>query len=153
MKNKKNNLKKQGNVFIPVGFAVLIIIFAAIFLVYYQINIIVESVRQDLYYATKNAILSFDTQELSFKKYKGDSYIAKQIIEGVLNKNYTEAKGSVNKIEITSLQIIHGQNAVIVNVQVRVVFRSVINIVGKNEHEFKMNEYTTPKVNSIIIQM
>lgn len=139
--NKSNRvLSKRGNVFIPIGIAVIIIIFATIALVYYQVNIIIENVRRDLFYAANNAILSFDTQELAYKKYTVNESQTKEIIEYILNKNYTEGEGSITKVEITDLEVSNTQDKVNLKIQVKVTFNSVVSIAGKNEHSFKMNE-------------
>lgn len=137
---KRCALKKQGNIFISVGLIVLVIIFAVTFFVYYQVNIITENVRQDLFYASSNAILSFDMQDLSYKKYTVDENKTKEVIEYLLNKNYTETEGSISKIEITDLDVIYEQDKVRLDTQVQVTFKSVINLAGENEHSFKMNE-------------
>ena len=140
MNKRKQILKKQGNVFIPIGLVVLVIIFASIVLVYYQINIITENIRKDLYYASTSAILSFDLQDLSYKKYTVDETKTKQVIEYLLNKNYTETKGSITEIKVSDLKINYLKDYVNLDVGIKVKFNSVINIMGKNEHEFKMNE-------------
>lgn len=140
MNKRKQILKKQGNVFIPIGLVVLVIIFASIVLVYYQINIITENIRKDLYYASTSAILSFDLQDLSYKKYTVDETKTKQVIEYLLNKNYTETKGSITEIKVADLKINYLKDYVNLDVGIKVKFNSVINIMGKNEHEFKMNE-------------
>lgn len=138
--NNRDAVKKRGNVFISVGLIVLVIIFVVTFLVYYQVNIITDNVRQDLFYASNNAILSFDTQDLSYKKYTVDENKTKKVIEYLLNKNYTETEGSITKIEITDLDIIYEQDKVRLDTQVQVTFKSVINLAGENEHSFEMNE-------------
>ncbi len=134
------NNKKQGNVFVAIGILVLIIIFFATFLIYYQVNILVQSIRKDLYYASNSAILSFDIQELSYRNYAADEEKTKEVIECILNKNYTEKEGSITKISITDLDIEYMQDGVVITTQIQVKFKSVINLLGKNEHEFKMNE-------------
>lgn len=134
------NNKKQGSVFVAIGILVLIIIFFATFLIYYQVNILVQSIRKDLYYASNSAILSFDIQELSYRNYTVNEEQAKQIIEYILNKNYTEKEGSITEISITDLDIEYMQDGVVITTQIQVKFKSVINLLGKNEHEFKMNE-------------
>lgn len=132
--------KKRGNVFIAIGILVLIIVFFATFLVYYQVNILIQNVRKDLYYASNNAILSFDTQELSYRNYIVDAEKTKEVIEYILNKNYTETGGSITEIAITDLNIQYIQDNVVITTQIRVKFKSVINLMGENEHGFKMNE-------------
>lgn len=140
MDNKKRKATKQGNVFIPIGIIVLVIIFATIFLVYCQVNIIIDNIRHDLFYASNNAILSFDLQDLAHKKYTVDVNQTKDIIEYILNKNYTEADGGITKIEITDLKVVNSRQKVTLKIQVQVTFDSVINIAGKREHSFKMIE-------------
>ena len=140
MNNKGYVLKKQGNIFIPIGLVALVIIFATVFLVYYQVNIITENIRRDLFYASNNAILSFDLQDLAYKKYTANEQKAKQVIEYLLNKNYTETQGSITGIKVTNLKMIYEKDKVILDVEIQVKFKSVINIAGKNEHSFKMKD-------------
>ena len=140
MNKRKQILRKQGNVFIPIGLVVLVITFASIVLVYYQVNIITENIRKDLYYASNSAILSFDLQDLSYKKYTVDETKTKQVIEYLLNKNYTETQGSITEIKVVDLKINYLKDYVNLDVGIKVKFNSVINLMGKNEHEFRMNE-------------
>ena len=107
---------------------------------YYQINILVQNIRKDLYYTCNNAILSFDTKELSYRNYTVDEEKTKEVIEDVLNKNYIEAEGSIIKISITDLDVEYMQDSVIIAIQIQVRFKSVINLTGTNEHEFEMSE-------------
>lgn len=140
MSERKNEFGKQGNVFISVGIIILVIIFVITFLLYCQVNIVIENVRQDLFYASNNALLSFDAQELSYNKYMIDEAKIKQIIESILNKNYAQTEGGITKIQVIQLDILNEQDKVNIKIQVEVNFESVINIAGKNEHSFKMYE-------------
>lgn len=139
-KRQKSRLKKQGNVFISIGIVVFVIIFTATFYIYYQVNIITENIRQDLFYAANDAILSFDLQDLAYKKYTVDENKTKEVIEYILNKNYTESDGSIIEIKVTDLDVIYGQDGVKLDTQIQVTFKTVINLLGENEHSFKMNE-------------
>jgi len=131
-------INKKGNVFIPIGLVILVIIFVTVFLMYYQVNIIIENVRRDLFYASNNAILSFDIKDLAYRKYTVDKEQTKQIIEYILNKNYADS--DITKVQVTNLEILNEQNKIHLKIQVQVTFKSVINIAGKSEHDFKMNE-------------
>lgn len=135
----KNCIKnKQGNMVIAVGLIVLVLIFAVTFLLYYQINIITESIRQDLFYVSNSSLLSFDRSDLAYGKYTVDVNKTKEIMEDLLNKNYQN--GSVKEIKITNLDVTYGQDKVKLDTEIKVKFRSVITIGGNNEHEFKMKE-------------
>lgn len=136
----KNKFKKRGSLFIATGVIVLIIILASVFLVYYQLNVILETVRQDLFYAAKNAIHSFDLQDLAYKKYTVDENQTKEIIEYLLNKNYTENNGAITKIEVKKIDIQMVGNKVNLKIQIEVNFNSVIAVLGNKEHSFRMNE-------------
>ena len=140
MSDNKIKLKKRGNIFISIGMIALVVIFASIFFIYYQVNIIVDNIRNDLFYAANDAILSFDLQDLAYKKYTIDESKTKEVIEYILNKNYIESNGSITKIKVTDLGIIYGQDKVNLDIQVQVTFKSVINLLGKNEHSFKIRE-------------
>lgn len=140
MNKNKYSLKKQGNVYVVIGIVVLVIIFMATFLVYYQVNIITESIRHDLFYASNASLLSFDTQDLAYKKYTVDENKTKQVIEYLLNRNYTEGEGNIINIKVTNLKVNYEQDKVILETQIQVTFRSVINLLGENKHSFKMNE-------------
>ena len=129
---------KQGNMIIAVGLIVLVLIFAVTFLLYYQVNIITESIRQDLFYVSNSSLLSFNTSDLAYGKYTVDVNKTKKIMEYLLNKNYQN--GSVKDIKITNLDVIYEQDKVRLDAEIKVKFKSVITIGGKNEHEFKMKE-------------
>ena len=136
--NRKDIKNKQGNMVIAVGLMVLILIFAVAFLLYYQINIITESIRQDLFYVSNSSLLSFDTSDLSYGKYTVDENKTKEMMEYLLNRNYQN--GSVKEIRITNLDIIYEQDKVRLDTEIKVKFKSVVTISGKDEHEFKMKE-------------
>lgn len=136
--NKGCIKNKQGNMVIAVGLIVLVLIFAVTFLLYYQVNIITESIRGDLFYVSNSSLLSFDTSDLAYGKYTVDENKTKEIMENLLNKNYQN--GSVKEIKITNLDITYEQNKVRLDTEIKVKFESVITIGGKNEHEFKMKE-------------
>jgi len=123
---------------IAVGLIVLVLIFAVTFLLYYQVNIITESIRQDLFYVSNSSLLSFDTSDLAYGKYTVDENKTKEIIEYLLNKNYQS--GSVKEIKITNLDVTYEQDKVRLDAEIKVKFESIITIGGKNEHEFKMKE-------------
>lgn len=129
---------KQGNMVIAVGLIVLVLIFAVTFLLYYQINIITDSIRQDLFYVSNSSLLSFDTSDLSYGKYTVDVNKTKEIMEYLLNKNYQN--GSVKDIKITNLDVIYEQDKVRLDTEIKVKFKSVVTVGAKNEHEFKMKE-------------
>lgn len=135
-----NRRAKQGNVFIFVGIVVLMIILFVTFIVYYQVNIIAESIRKDLFYASKDAILAFNIQELSYGKYMVDTNKSKEVIEYILNKNYVSDNSSVTKIKIMDIKINTTTSDVVIKVEIKVKFKSIINISGEYEHEFKMKE-------------
>ncbi len=138
MMSKSYIKNKQGNMIIAVGLIVLVLIFAVTFLLYYQINIITDSIRQDLFYVSNSSLLSFDTSDLSYAKYTVDVNKTKEIMEYLLNKNYQN--DSVKEIKITNLDVIYEQDKVRLDTEIKVKFKSVVTIGGKNEHEFKMKE-------------
>ena len=131
---------KKGNVYITIGLLVLIIILFATFLMYYQVNVIVTSIRKDLYYATKNTILSLDIQELSYGRYLIDIQRAKEMIEEILRKNYSKDNGSITKINIVDIQVQDTNENIVITTEIKVGFQSVINLMGNNNHTFKMKE-------------
>ena len=138
MNSEKCIKNKQGNMIISVGIIMLVLIFAVTFLLYYQVNIITESIRQDLFYVSNNSILSFDREQLSYGQYIIDKNKTKEIMEYLLNKNYED--GSVTDIKIIDLNITYEKDKVRLNTKIKVKFKSVIAIGGKNEYEFKMKE-------------
>ena len=129
---------KQGNMVIAVGLIVLVLIFAVTFLLYYQVNIITESIRGDLFYVSNSSLLSFDTSDLAYGKYTVNENKTKEIMEYLLNKNYQNS--SVTEIKITNLDITYEKDRVRLDTEIKVKFKSVITIGGKNEHTFKMKE-------------
>lgn len=138
MMNKKCIENKQGNMIIAVGLIILVLIFAVTFLLYYQVNIIIENIRQDLFYVSNSSLLSFDTTDLAYGKYTVDVNKTKEIMEYLLNKNHQN--GSVKEIKITNLDVTYEKDKVRLDTEIKVKFESVITIGEKNEHEFKMKE-------------
>lgn len=139
MKTSKYCLKK-GNVFIAIGLLVVMIIFTAMVLVICELNIIVKTVRQDLYYATKNALLSCDVNELSYNNYDININRTREIIQELLNKNHEGLSDSINKIEILDIDVKNVSKSLAINVKVKIYFRSVINLAGKNNYSFELKE-------------
>lgn len=131
----------MNNLLVAIGLMLLVIVFVVIFFSYYQINIIVQTLRQDLYYAAKNTILSFESKDLSYGKYTINDVKAKEIMQYILDKNYTQNEGgSINKVEVTNLDILNKENKIELSVEVKVSFTSVVNLFGKNKYNFKMKE-------------
>lgn len=131
---------KNGNVFVGVGLLAVIIVFTAMVLVICELNIIVQTVRQDLYYATKNAIISCDVNELAYNNYDININMTKEIIEELLNKNHESLNGSINKIEILSIDVRNIRKSLVIYVKAKINFRSIINLAGKNNYSFELKE-------------
>lgn len=140
MNRLNKGCNKNGNIFISLGIIVLAIVFSVVFLVYCQVNIIVADAKRELYYVTNNSILSFDFQDLAFKKYTVDENKAKQIIQELLDKNCDKQNSGITKIEIKNLEIINNNDDVKLKIQAKVTFNSVISISGNKQHSFNVND-------------
>lgn len=132
--------RKNGNVFISIGILILIMIVAISMLLYYQVNIIAESIRKDLFYAANTAILAFNTEELSYRRYNINKEKTKQIMQEILNENYTKPRSSIANIKILYLDIKHTEDNANIAVEIEVAFKAVVNLIGKNDYTFKMKE-------------
>lgn len=131
---------KQGNIVIALGITVILVIFCAIFLVQYQLNIIIDNVRRDLFYSCNSGVLSFDLEDLGYRKYTIDEYKMKETLQYILNKNYTEERGSITNIDVIALNANLNKDKVELDVKIKVRFRSVVNLFGENSHTFTMKE-------------
>lgn len=132
--------KKQGNIFIPIGMLVLIIITFAMFLSYYQVNLIISNVKRDLYYIAREAILLFDVKELSYRNYLINGSNIKDKIEDGLTKEYTQSMYNIKEIQVMGVELAYNKEGVNVGVTIKVKFKSIINLMGDNMHEFNLRE-------------
>ena len=94
---------KKGNVIIFLGIIITVLMFMAIFVIYYQVNTITKKIRQDLFYASNNAIIAMDKEELLFSKYILNTQKAKNIIQEILVKNHIKDGGSITDILVEEL--------------------------------------------------
>ena len=132
--------KKQGNVFIPIGILVLIIITFAMFLSYYQVNLIISNMKRDLYYVAREAIFAFDVKELSYRNYLINENNIKDKIEDSLTREYTQSTYNIKEIQVVNLELAYDKEGINVEVELIVKFKSIINLMGDNIHEFNLRE-------------
>lgn len=133
IKNKRGNL----NVFISIGIILMLTILTVFFLVYFQINVIANNVRQNLFYSANNAILAMNVQSLAYGKYNMDIHYAKELIEDLLNKN---AQGAISNIEVKSLKLENIEGGPNLYAQVVVKFKTIVNFGNDNEYKITMQD-------------
>ena len=133
IKNKSGNL----NVFISIGIILMLTILTVFFLVYFQINVIANNVRQNLFYSANNAILAMNVQSLAYGKYNMDIHYAKELIEDLLNKN---AQGAISNIEVKSLKLENIEGGPNLYAQVVVKFKTIVNFGNDNEYKITMQD-------------
>ena len=133
IKNKIGNL----NVFISIGIILMLTILTVFFLVYFQINVIANNVRQNLFYSANNAILAMNVQSLAYGKYNMDIHYAKELIEDLLNKN---AQGAISNIEVKSLKLENIEGGPNLYAQVVVKFKTIVNFGNDNEYKITMQD-------------
>lgn len=126
------------NVFVPLGIAFLAIIFAGMFLGYFQINMVTAALRKNLYFLANNAIVAMDNQELSYGVYSIDLEKAKNIIQDLLNKTYKD-NTFIKEIKVTNISF-KEQEIPKLSLEVEVKFIPVIKAQGKEQYKFTMKE-------------
>ena len=119
---------KKGNSIIIVMIFIFLIVFIlsimAFYLLYYQSNLIISKVRQDMFYIVQNTFFSINKHNFKYYNYEIDESLMKQKINTLINLNYN------GKVDINNLTYDYSKNAVIVNYTIHfnpVVFTSIID--------------------------
>lgn len=137
MISNKSKVKKKGNVIVVLGIIIMIIVIVAGFFVTYQLNIIISSVKKDLFYISNNALVAMDFTELSYGVYKINMDRTKEIMEELLNKN---KHIGINKVTIKEIELMYKLGEPHILSKIQVDFTPVINIGNKTSYTFELQE-------------
>lgn len=108
----------------------MILFLTLIYMLYFQVGVIKNSVKEELYYALMNGQVSLDKDELAFNSY----IINKNKLEEVLNlwvKETAKTKVNVNEIKINNLLTNTKRNNVTLKIELVVSFTPIVKISDK----------------------
>jgi len=108
----------------------MILFLTMIYMLYFQIGVIKNSVKQELYYALMNGQVSLDKEELAFSSY----IIDKNVLEEILNlwvKETAKTKINVDEIKINELLTNTSNNNVTLKIELIVSFAPIVKISDK----------------------
>ena len=118
---------KKGNSIIIVMIFIFLIVFIlsmlAFYLLYYQSNLIISKVRQDMFYIVQNTSFSINKNNFKYYNYEIDENLMKQKINTLINLNYN------GKVTINNIIYDYSKNAVNISYTIHfkpVVFTSII---------------------------
>ena len=133
-------MNKKGNVLALIGIIMLVIILLAMFILQYQINVIVRSIRNDLFYISNNVIVAMDKEELFLANYMINNENARMIIQDLMNKNHVREGGYIKAIKVVDAYFNTKNKVPSMYVEIKVTFKPLIKIGNKSEYEFTMKE-------------
>ena len=108
----------------------MILFLTMIYTLYFQVGVIKNSVKQELYYALMNGQVSLDKDELAFSSYIVD----KNKLEEMLNlwvKETSKTKVNVSEIKINKLLTNTSNNNITLKIELLVSFAPIAKISDK----------------------
>lgn len=108
----------------------MILFLTMIYMLYFQVGVIKNSVKEELYYALMNGQVSLDKEELAYSNY----FIDKNKLEENLNlwvKETAKTKININQIKINKLLTNTSNHNVKLNIELLVSFNPIIKV-GNN---------------------
>ena len=135
---KKSNKIGNIDVFIVLGIGFLVVVFTCILLGYFQLNVVTNTLRKNLFFAANNAILAMDNGELSYGMYSIDTNKAKDIIQGILDTTYKD-NSFIKDININDISF-ENTNKPKLKFKVKIKLIPIIKIQGKEEYIINIQE-------------
>jgi len=108
----------------------MILLLTIIYMLYFQVGVIKNSVKEEIYYALMNGQVSLDKEELAFGSY----IIDKNKLGEILNlwiKETANTKVNVNEIKINELLTNTSNNNVTLKIELVVSFTPIVKISDK----------------------
>lgn len=108
----------------------MILFLTMIYMLYFQVGMIKNRVKEELFYALMNGQVSLDKQELAFRNYEVD----KTKLEDSLNlwvKETAKTKINVSEIKINELLTNISKNKATLKVELLVTFKPIVKISDK----------------------
>lgn len=122
-------MNKKGfvNICISLGVVIIIVILISVFLIYFQVNVLISEIRQELYYELQNGMLAIEKDELALNSYLIDN---KKLTEQINNWIQTSGKSKLNVIDIKIKEITtnNKNKKATFKVKLTVTFKPIINI-------------------------
>ena len=125
-------MSKSGiiNIFMLIFGIAMILFLTMMYILYFQVGNIKNSVKEELYFVLMNGQVSLDKEELAFSNYTVD----KNKLEEILNlwvKETAKTKINVNEIKIDELLTNTSNNNVTLKVDISVSFVPIVKISDK----------------------
>ena len=122
-------MNKKGfvNICISLGVVIILVILISIFLIYFQVNVLISEIRQELYYELQNGMLAIEKDELALSNYLIDN---KKLTEQINNWIQTSAKSKLNvkDIKIKEITTNKTNKKATFKIKLTVTFKPIINI-------------------------
>lgn len=145
--------EKRGavNIFIPLGIVIIMIVLFSIFLTYYQVTVIINGIKQDLFYILQNSIIGCEQEGLKLGEYIPNNVQIYNAIESVITKNYIKEKSSIIDMKIEELNFITNSeeasvhtngriNESMVHVRIKIKFKPIIKFENKEVYDVILHE-------------
>lgn len=131
------NKKGMTNIWIMFLGITMIILFTLIYMLYFQVGVIKNSIRQEVFYALMNGQVSLNKEELAFNSYEID----KNKLNDILNlwiKETAKTKINVTEIKINDLLTNNSNDKVTLKIELLVSFIPIVKVSDKAK--VKINE-------------
>lgn len=131
------NKKGMTNIWIMFLGITMILLFTLIYMLYFQVGVIKNSIREEVFYALMNGQVSLNKEELAFNNYEID----KNKLNDVLNlwvKETAKTKINVTEIKINELLTNKGNDKVTLEIELLVSFIPIVKVSDKAK--IKINE-------------
>lgn len=120
-------MNKKGNGIIIVMIFIFLLFFIlsmiSFYILHFELNLIIDKVKQDVFYIVQNAFFSINKSDFKYYSYGIDEIVMKQRINSLINLNYND------KVKINSIKYDYVKNTVYIKYEIEfdsVVFRNAI---------------------------
>lgn len=125
-------MNKAGiiNIYITFLGIMLILLLTMVYMIYFQVGIIKNNVKEELFYALMNGQVALNKEELALNSY----VINKDKLEENLNlwvKETAKSKINVNEIKINELLTNTSNNKVTLKIELLIYFKPIVKLSDK----------------------
>lgn len=131
------NKKGMTNIWLMFLGITMILIFTLIYMLYFQVGVIKNSIREELFYALMNCQVSLNKEELAYNSYELDINKLNDNLD-LWVKETAKTKINVTEIKINNLLTNKSKDKVTLKIELLVSFKPIIKISDKAT--IKINE-------------
>jgi len=120
-------MSKRGNGIIIVMIFIFLLFFIlsmiSFYILHFESNLIIDKVKQDVFYIVQNAFFSINKNDFKYYSYKIDENLMKQRINSLIYLNYND------KVKVNSIKYDYAKNMVYIHYEIEfepVVFKNDI---------------------------